>query len=212
MFTVVSVQVPTDTLLKLLGHLKEQGGKRDVSQAMSLALCEWLARQTGAPPEEPLMRGYQWKSLFLPEGTCLRSWSYGQPNYARVVGDQIIHDGRAVSPNQFARSFARTNRNAWDDLLVKRPQDKGWKKASILRKELAATPAAAGRPAGQAARRRGTVPGRAAHGRTASRSRKRRLEPARTAQIPLPARRCRVRIGAPLLSQPSASWEPSTRV
>ena len=82
------------------------------------------------------MRGYQWKSLFLPGGTALRSRSYGEHNYARVEGDQIIHDGRPVSPNQFAQSFARTTRNAWTDLYVRRPGDKQFKLAYRLRQEL----------------------------------------------------------------------------
>lgn len=83
------------------------------------------------------MRGYQWKSLFLPEGTVLRSWSYGEHNYACVDGDKIMHDGESVSPNQFARSFARATRNAWFDLSVRRPGDKHFKMAGLLRKELA---------------------------------------------------------------------------
>jgi hypothetical protein len=44
-------------------------------------------------------RGYQWKSLFLPEGTVLRSWSYGEHNYAQVQGDHIVHKGRPLTPN-----------------------------------------------------------------------------------------------------------------
>jgi len=83
------------------------------------------------------VRGYRWKSLFLPEGTVLRSWSYGDHNYARVEGDRIIHDGKSVSPNQFAQSFARTTRNAWTDLYIRRPEDKQFKSACRLRQELA---------------------------------------------------------------------------
>ncbi|MET0322024.1 MAG: hypothetical protein ABW069_14995 [Duganella sp.] len=90
---------------------------------------------SGAAPAS--MRGYQWKSLFLPEGTVLRSWSYSEHNYAEVVGDQIIHKGRAVSPNQFAQSFARTTRNAWTDLFVRRPGDKKYAMACRLRDEAA---------------------------------------------------------------------------
>ena len=82
-----------------------------------------------------------------PEGTVLRSWSYGEHNYARVEGDQIIHEGKAVSPNQFAQSFARTTRNAWTDLYVRRPEDKQFKPACRLRQELAEQ---AKRPAGPA--------------------------------------------------------------
>jgi hypothetical protein len=68
----------------------------------------------------------------------LRSWSYGENNYARVEGDKIIHEGKAVSPNQFAQSFARTTRNAWTDLYIRRPEDKQFKPACRLRQELSA--------------------------------------------------------------------------
>lgn len=78
-------------------------------------------------------RGYQWKTLFLPEGTVLRSWSYGEHNYARVQGDRIMHRGCPLTPNQFARQFARTTRNAWKDLYIRRPGDAGYTLAIRLR-------------------------------------------------------------------------------
>jgi len=52
----------------------------------------------------------------LVDFALLRSWSYGEYNSARVIGDEIIHKGRAVTPKQFAQSFARSTRNAWEDL------------------------------------------------------------------------------------------------
>jgi hypothetical protein len=138
MFTTVSVQLPHPVLLELIAHLEKHGGQQDLSAAMQAAVELWLCEQQSPRPGQPPLHGYQWKSLFLPEGTQLRSWSYGEHNYAEVVGDQIIHNGRAVSPNQFARSFARSNRNAWSDLSVRRPGDKKWTVASRLRRELAA--------------------------------------------------------------------------
>ena len=151
MNTTVTVQLPTDTLLQLIEKLRRRGGSQDISEAMTKALECWLGDPArfapGADPED--MHGYQWKSLFLPEGTVLKSWSYGENNYARVEGDQIIHNGRAVSPNQFAQSFARSTRNAWQDLFIRRPGDKTFKLACRLRDELiaAAKPVAA-TPAG----------------------------------------------------------------
>ena len=137
MFTTVSVQLPHPVLLQLIAHLEKHGGPQDLSAVMLAAVELWLCEQQSPHPGRSSLHGYQWKSLFLPEGTRLRSWSYGEHNYAEVVGDQIIHNGRAVSPNQFARSFARSNRNAWSDLSVRRPGDKKWTVASRLRRELA---------------------------------------------------------------------------
>jgi hypothetical protein len=139
MFTTMTAQLSTPTLLRLIEYLRTRSGSKDVSEALNTALEFWLDAQNELPPgvDPTGVRGYQWKSLFLPEGTVLRSWSYGEHNYARVEGDKIMHDGESVSPNQFARSFARTARNAWFDLSVRRPGDKQFKIASVLRKELA---------------------------------------------------------------------------
>ena len=138
MKSTTSLQVDSHTLLKLIEQLRRRGGTQDLNEVITSAIELWLAEQaklqSGADPAG--VRGYQWKSLFLPEGTTLRSWSYGEHNYARVEGDQIIHDGRPVSPNQFAQSFARTTRNAWTDLYVRRPGDKQFKLACRLRQEL----------------------------------------------------------------------------
>jgi hypothetical protein len=139
MFTTMSVQLSTDTLLRLVERLRRDGGVQDLSEAMNAALEFWLDAKKALPPgsDPGNVRGYQWKSLFLPEGTILRSWSYGEHNYARVEGDKIIHEGQSVTPNEFARSFARTARNAWFDLSVKFPGEKHFKMANLLRKEQA---------------------------------------------------------------------------
>ncbi|MYN19161.1 hypothetical protein GTP81_20625 [Rugamonas sp. FT107W] len=136
----MSVQLPTDTLLKLIEKLRRRGGSQDLSEAMTQAIECWLSDPARFEPGADLsgIHGYQWKTLFLPEGTVLKSWSYGENNYALVEGDQIIHNGRAVSPNEFAQSFARSTRNAWRDLSVRRPGDKTYKSAYRLRDELAA--------------------------------------------------------------------------
>src|SRR5471032_2070713 len=139
MKSTVSLQVDTAVLLRLIAQLRQLGGAQDVSEAITAAIAFWLDERAKAPAvgDPANVRGYQWKSLFLPEGTVLRSWSYGEHNYARVEGDQIIHQGRSVSPNQFAQSFARSTRNAWTDLFVRRPGDKQFKLACLLRRDLA---------------------------------------------------------------------------
>jgi hypothetical protein len=153
MKAIVSVPVHTDSLQRLVAHLSSHGGVQDLAEAVSAAIDGWLRDQSGAAASATeSLRGYQWKSLFLPEGTVLRSWSYGDAQLARVVGDQIIHAGRSVSPNQFAQAFARTTRNAWSDLSVKRPGDKHFRPASVLRRELVAQSPPAATP-------RNTTPG-----------------------------------------------------
>jgi len=92
MNTTMTVQLPTDTLLKLIEKLRRRGGSQDISEAMTKAIEFWLEDPArfvpGADPES--LHGYQWKTLFLPEGTILKSWSYGENNYARVQGDKTF--------------------------------------------------------------------------------------------------------------------------
>jgi hypothetical protein len=140
MESTVSLPLHSTTVSDLIEYLRtSQGGPQDIADVIATAVNGWIAAQMAQQAGSGVdgVRGYQWKSLFLPEGTVLRSWSYGEHNYARVEGDRIIHRGRAVSPNQFAQSFARTTRNAWTDLYVRRPGDKRFQLASRLRKELA---------------------------------------------------------------------------
>jgi hypothetical protein len=138
MFATVSVKLTLPVLAELAAKSEHSSNPEQLSDVIAAAVDFWLARHealSGAP--EPVLRGYQWKSLFLPEGTMLRSWSYGEHRYAIVEGDRIMHEGVAVSPNQFARSFARTTRNAWTDLSVRRPGDKTYQVASLLRRQIA---------------------------------------------------------------------------
>ncbi|MFC0167336.1 hypothetical protein ACFFKC_04515 [Pseudoduganella danionis] len=137
MFTTVIAQVDPDTLRRLIQHMQRHGQPPDVSAAINTALKFWLDESVklASEPSAARQRGYQWKTVFLPEGTILRSWSYGEHNYAEVIGDQIIHQGRSVSPNQFARSFARSMRNAWIDLSIRRPGEHHYTIASRLRDE-----------------------------------------------------------------------------
>ena len=72
MNTTMTVQLPTDTLLKLIEKLRRRGGSQDLSEAMTKAIEFWLEDPAkfvpGTDPEG--LHGYQWKTLFLPEGTA----------------------------------------------------------------------------------------------------------------------------------------------
>jgi hypothetical protein len=136
----ISVQLAAHTLLDLIEQAGKSGESQDPSVIVLAAVEFWLAHQQKRQPEEPTtgVRGYQWKSLFLPEGTMVRLTSYGEYHYACVEGDSIMHEGRALSPNQFTALHANSVRNAWNDLYIRRPGDKFYKVARQLRRELAA--------------------------------------------------------------------------
>lgn len=72
----------------------------------------------GSPSE-----GYQWKQLFLPNGTKI-FMTFGQKKHQAIVkhGAFTFNDTTG-SPSQFAIFIAGHSRNAWRDLYVKRPKD-----------------------------------------------------------------------------------------
>lgn len=135
MFATMSVQVSPSTLLALMERLRETGATIDPAEAVDAAIRLWLAAPNEASPAAP--RGYQWKTLFLPEGTWLRMAYRGDHEYAIVKGDHIMYKGRAISPNQFASGYADSVRNAWQDIAIRMPGEKNWKMADARRRELA---------------------------------------------------------------------------
>ncbi len=79
-------------------------------------------------------KGHIWEPISLPHGTLIRMKYKGEHHYAKVVGDQVIYDGKPTTPSKLANAIAGSNRNAWHDLWVKRPDDEGWIKADVLRR------------------------------------------------------------------------------
>jgi len=83
--------------------------------------------------------GYTWKykdaSLFLPHGSEIRMRYKGRTYYAKVDGDQIMYEGKPITPATLANTVAGSSRNAWRDLWVKRPADAIWLLADQLRRD-----------------------------------------------------------------------------
>jgi hypothetical protein len=141
MVATMSVNVSPSTLFALMERLRETGASIDPADAVDAAIRQWLATPGHAPDAAP--RGYQWKTLFLPEGTWLRMAYRGDHEYAIVEGDHLMYKGRAISPNQFASGYADSVRNAWQDISIRMPGEKHWKLAGVRRRELARAAAAA---------------------------------------------------------------------
>lgn len=79
------------------------------------------------------MRGFQWKKLFLPDGTCLRTSHHGNVAFAKVAGDRIVsEDGASLTPSLFANRHA-TGRNAWRFVWLRFPGDDYWMRAADCR-------------------------------------------------------------------------------
>ena len=125
-------------MLELLDYLQSNGSTQEPAEVVGMAIQYWLDERKPLPrsPALPILHGYQWKELFLPEGTRLRLLYRADCAYAEVIGDRIMYQGRPVSPNQFATAFAGSVRNAWHDLTLRLPGEKNWKPASVRRREI----------------------------------------------------------------------------
>ena len=96
----------------------------------------WIALQNerlALQRDGPALRGFQWKDLFLPEGTNLRT-TYGDTvEFAKVCGDRIVaRDGRACTPSQFVNRGAQ-GRNAWRFVWLRFPGEEQWVRAADCR-------------------------------------------------------------------------------
>lgn len=122
--------LPPALLAELSEFLRVSDSTLSPVEAMVSAVTQWIAAERAiATPE----RGYQWKRLFLPDGTRVRMHYVDRWFYAEVIADQLIYRGRPVSPRQLTIEIAGDGRNAWRDLWIRRPCEHHWLSAAHLR-------------------------------------------------------------------------------
>jgi len=124
--------MPFAIYAELALFLRTSGSRLSISEAIVRAVKQWMTteQEAGLP-----LTGYQWKCLFLPNGTRLRMRCADQLFYAEISSDDLIFRGRSMSPHQMVAAVAGEPRNAWRDLWIRRPQDKEWSPADKLRRE-----------------------------------------------------------------------------
>lgn len=108
-------------------------GKMESWQVVEEAIDEWARKYAPGALNEPGYGGYQWKTLFLPEGTVLRTTYRGAHHYCRVEGGRIIHKEAECSPSGFVNAVGGIRRNAWKSLWLLLPDCKHWQLADTLR-------------------------------------------------------------------------------
>ncbi len=99
----------------------------------TLAIQEYLARGRAESIATPATSGVQWKQLFLPSGTVLRTVFNGKNYHCRVEGDELKYEGMRVSPSGFANAMGGMRRNAWKVIWILFPQSQTWQLAASLR-------------------------------------------------------------------------------
>jgi hypothetical protein len=129
----MDVPISIEIYQKLLGAAHRIQFEKEYWEIAEQAIEEWTRRHSPDAIPMPGPKGYQWKSQFLPDGTLLRTVFGGKNHHAFVEGDQILHDGHAVSPSVFANTVGGMRRNAWRCIWILFPDSKDWKLADSLR-------------------------------------------------------------------------------
>jgi hypothetical protein len=127
------------TYQNLGNFMYEHGLTQEMFEIVDTAVNAWMSDFLKKEEQGLAFRleGYQWKDVFLPSGTTLRT-VYKRTSYlAHIKSCAVIYEGRSLSPGEFVNEVAKCNRNAWRTLWVRFPNEDEWKPAMSLRKRAA---------------------------------------------------------------------------
>ncbi len=131
-----AVYLPTCDFLELELHLMDTRPGVKPEAFVTELVQRWLAiemERLALRKNGTAMRGFQWKKVFLPDGTSLRTSYRDTIEFAKVVGDHIVsHDGTALTPSLFANRHTN-GRNAWRFVWLHFPGDGYWVRAANCR-------------------------------------------------------------------------------
>lgn len=131
----IPVYVPSDLLEELGAHTGHFWSDVALEPIILEAIRAYM-QPAPAAQQAPAARsdaGYQWKQVFLPEGTKLRASFDHQPYFAVVEGALIKYGAHAVSPSCFANLYGSGNRNAWKAVWLRFPGSDEWLLADTCR-------------------------------------------------------------------------------
>lgn len=138
-----AVYFPVVDFLELELHLLETHPGLKPDAFIKDLVKRWLARdiERGALQKNgPALRGFQWKTLFLPDGTLLRTSHCDKVAFAKVSGNYIVsEDGATLTPSLFANRHAK-GRNAWRFVWLRFPGDDYWARADKRREQFGHPP------------------------------------------------------------------------
>lgn len=130
-----SVYIPSDLLEALGDDAGVWWSDPKLEPIIHEAIRAWLKRTAVAPTEQAAVAesGYQWKELFLPDRTKLRTCFDRKPYFALVDGTEIKYGEQITSPSGFANLFGSGNRNAWKSIWLRFPGSEQWALADTCR-------------------------------------------------------------------------------
>lgn len=133
---MMSVPLPIDVFTELCDYMESNYISDDFGDVLGQFVLDWIRNEkntAGAlkPGELPTMlEGFQWKELFLPAGTRLRTTYKRQRHLAEVVGDRIMFAGKDGTPSSFANAMSTNPRSAWRTIWLLFPGERAWRPAA----------------------------------------------------------------------------------
>ena len=124
---------------QLLNAASDTFFEKETWEIAAEAIDEWTRRHNPKALPGPAYAGYQWKGLFLPNGTVLRTVFRGKNYHCIVEGDAILYDGKPISPSGFVNAVGGLRRTAWNCAWILFPESKDWKLAKTLRGDAGAS-------------------------------------------------------------------------
>lgn len=129
----MAMPIPIELHQQLLLAAIQSGFKKEAWEIGAAAIRDWLVRHQPDAIAMPVTSGYQWKNVFLPHGTLLRTVFNCKNYHALVEGDQLRYDKAITSPSRFANAVGGVRRNAWKVIWVLLPDATTWELADELR-------------------------------------------------------------------------------
>ena len=117
----------------LLTASAETGFQKECWEIVEAAIRDWMVRHHPESFSNPKVAGYQWKDVFLPKGTLLRTVFGGKNYHCTVEADHILYRGASVSPSGFVNAVGGVRRNAWKVVWVLLPDTLSWELAGTMR-------------------------------------------------------------------------------
>lgn len=129
----MSLPISMEIYQHLLSASAKSGFEQETWEIGAAAIREWMTRNNPESFAMPATSGYQWKHLFLPNGTLLRTVFNGKNFHCLIEEDHIRYCGKKMSPSGFANAVGGVRRNAWKVIWILFPNTSMWKLAAALR-------------------------------------------------------------------------------
>ena len=141
----LSLPISREIYSQLFDASLKTGFEKEDWEIATIAIQEWAARNNPERFGMAMTSGYQWKHVFLPTGTLLRTIYNGKNHVCEVQEDCIRFKDSFVSPSGFANAVGGVRRNAWKVVWILFPNTTVWKLSETLRKKIHGRTRSAGR-------------------------------------------------------------------